>query len=789
MDDGLDRGLTDEEVADRRASGLTNHVDEAHSRTVEEIVRNNTVTRFNAILGGLLLVIVVVGPFRDALFGVVLVANTGIGIVQELRAKRALDRLALVTAPAAVVIRGGERRSIRTGDVVRDEHIVLAAGDEVIADGVVIESLGLEVDESLLSGEAEPVAKPVGAQVLSGSLVVAGAGRYQATAVGDSSYAARLTAAGKTFDPVRSELRSGIDVILQIVSWAIAPVGLLLVTSQLASHDGLAEALRSSVAGIGAMVPEGLVLLTSVAFAVGAVRVGRRRVLIQELAALEGLARVDTVCIDKTGTLTEPELELAGVEPVGSLSEAEVRARLSFIAADDHAPNATMRAITRAQPAEVPVLHVTSRVVFSSSRKWSALTTSAGETWVLGAADVLLDRGSTVRHRADELSRSGFRVVLLARAGAAPSPDDPVDPVGAEPVGLALFEERVRVDAADTVSYFNAEGVTLRVLSGDHPSTVEAVAHRVGLEGQALDARDLPVDDQQLAAMVEETTIIGRVQPHQKQRVVEALRHRGHVVAMVGDGVNDILALKAADIGVAMGGGTAATRAVARVILVDNRFAAMPDVVAEGRRVIANVERVANLFVTKTVYAVILAIAIGVARVPFPFLPRQLTIVSSCTIGIPAFFLALAPSARRARAGFVGRVVRFAVPAGTVAAAASLVSYHLARAYPRVSLEQARTTAVLTLFAVALWILALLARPLTSLRMTLVGSMAGVLVLVLAISPLRRFFALALPPAIVTFAAIGTFALANSVLEIGWRVAEWVGRRGAAKWEKLAGQR
>ena len=676
VEHGWRAGLSATEVAERQRAGLANGEPERSSRSFAAIARANVITRFNAILGALLLVILVVGPFQDALFGVVLVANVAIGVVQELRAKRALDRLAVVTAPRARVVRDGETREVRPAEVVVDDVLELVAGDQLVVDGVMLESAALEVDESLLTGESEPVTKRPGDDVLSGSFVAAGSGYCRAVRVGGEAYARTLAREAQRFSLVRSELRAGTDTILRGVTWLLIPTAILLIGSQMARHDDLAEAMRGSVAGVGAMVPEGLVLLTSVAFTVGAMRLSRLRVLVQELPAIEGLARVDVVCVDKTGTLTSGEVVVREIVAIDA--EAPVQEVLAALAAADPHPNRSLQAVAahvQAPPAWSPTV----TVPFSSARKWSGTSFDADRgTWVLGAPDVLsgaMPARPDLDRVVEERAARGERVLLLARG--ARTLEGETLPAPLEPVALVVLEEQIRPDAADTLAYFARQGVEVKVISGDHPRTVGAVAQRLGLPRAStpVDARHLPEDTAALAAALEEASVFGRVTPHQKRAIVHALQSKGHVVAMTGDGVNDVLALKDADIGVAMGSGSGASRSVAQLVLMEDNFAVMPPVVAEGRRVIANVERVANLFVTKTVYATLLALAVVAAGLPFPFYPRHLTIVSSLTIGIPAFFLALAPNARRAEPGFLGRVLRFALPAGVVAGVATFTAY------------------------------------------------------------------------------------------------------------------
>ena len=750
------RGLTAAEVAERVADGRINDVPAAPTRTVAQIVRANVFTRFNAILGAMLAVILVVGPIQDALFGLVLIANAAIGITQELRAKRTLDRLSVLTAPKARVVRDGAEREVGVGEVVLDDVLEVPAGAQIVVDGELLTADGLEIDESLLTGEADPLVKEAGDGVLSGSFVVAGIGRYRATKVGRDAYAVRLAQDARRFTLVRSELRAGIDRILLYVTFAIVPTAILLFVSQIRANDTLRGALSGAVAGTVAMVPEGLVLLTSIAFAVAVVRLARRRVLVQELPAVEGLARVDVLCIDKTGTLTQGSLALDRVE---RLDGVDPDAPLAALAGSDRAPNATMRAIADAFPSP-PDWVLTDDVPFSSARKWSAAAFGGQGAWVLGAPDVLLADASAQglrEHLHDEVA-AGNRVVLLARAAELHGDDLPRD---LEPIALVVLGDRPRPDAAETLRYFAEQDVAVKVMSGDHPQTVGAIASALGLPGAdgPVDARSLGEDPGELSQALETHSVFGRVSPQQKRDMVLSLQEQGHTVAMTGDGVNDALALKEADIGVAMGSGSEATRAVAQLILLDSTFDALPPVVAEGRRVLGNIERTSALYLTKTVYAMLISLAIGVLEFVFPFLPRHLTLIGALTIGIPSFFLALAPNKERFRPGFVHRVLRFAVPAGTLAAIATLFTYALAQDEAGVTLAEARTAAVMTLTWIGLAVLSLVASPLGRRGVALVFTMGGLFVLAMALPLAREFFALEVPPLIVWLAGIGIAAI------------------------------
>jgi len=763
------QGLSSAEVAERVAAGQVNVVTEKTSRTTADIIRANVVTRFNILLAVLLaIVLLVVRQPKDALFGIVLVSNAAIGIIQELRAKRTLDRLALLTAPVASVLRDGRQVQIPVDQIVQDDLIALATGDQVPVDGPVTKSLGLEIDESLLTGESDAVPKTDGKMCLSGSFVVAGSGWFRAERVGEDSYAAALASEAKEFTLVSSELRDGVDWIIGGVSWIVGPMILLLLWSQMRLDTGWVDALSSAVAGAVGMIPQGLVLLTSLAFAVGVVRLGRRNVLVQELPAIEGLARVDTVCFDKTGTLTEGTLAVRDVITLGDLDADKA---LAALVAAEPDPNATLRAIAERFPAQ-QTWHRVSAVPFSSARKWSAASFADQGTWVLGAPEIVMPGNSSVNRKAQEIAEQGHRVVLLAWTDYPLSGDKL--PRQLRPAAFIALGDKIRADAAATLRYFAAQGVQAKVISGDHPDTVAAIAREVGVPGSAnpVDARHLPREAEAFADAVEQNSVFGRVTPHQKRVMVQALQSRGHVVAMTGDGVNDVLALKDADIGVAIGGGSAASRAVAQLVLIDGDFSTLPAVVAEGRKVISNIERVANLFVTKTVYAVLIALAVGIASSPFPFLPRHLTLVGSITIGVPAFFLALEPTADRARRGFVRRVLSFSLPTGLAAGLATYGAYEMAIA-ENVTLEQARTIATLVLAAVGIFALAIVSRPLLPWKKILIGSMIVFLMLLFFNGASQRFFELSLPRPVVLIAAIGVVSITGTVMMFTLRAVGW----------------
>jgi len=734
-------GLTGADVAVRVADGRVNVVPEPPGRSLGQIVASNVFTVVNAIMLTLFVLVVISGNPQDGLFVGVVISNSVIGVVQEVRARRELQRLEVVTEPRATVIRDGMPIEIATDEIVVDDLIELRLGGQVAVDGRAVESTGLRLDESLLTGESLPVPKQIGDEVLSGSFVVAGNGRMFATAVGADSYASTLATEAKRFTAAESNLRRGIDQILRWLTVIIPIASIFLFINLLDAEDGWQDALLGTVAAAVAMVPDGLVLLTSLAFMAGVIALARRNALAKQLSTVEVLARVDVLCLDKTGTITTGDITFAALHPAEGRSDEEATHGLVALAAADRAPNATMAAIAEAVGTDLD-WKVERVEPFSSDRKWSAASFVDHGWLYLGAPDFLLGLDDPARALVDELSAAGKR--LLAVVDAAAGPDGDALPVGARTLAIVELEDEIRPDAAEIFEYFAKQDVTLKVISGDNQETVAAIAERAGLAviGDPVDARELPVDIGELAVALEEGTVFGRVKPQQKQAMVCALQSRGHVVAMTGDGVNDVLALKDADLGISMGSGSEATKSVADLVLTDNAFSSLPTVVNEGRKVINNVERVSNLFITKAAYAVLLTFAVGLLNTPFPFLPRQLTLIGAFSIGVPGFFLALAPEVDLIRPGFLRRVLWFSVPAGIAAGSATLAAYEASLEITGLDVVEARTLATVTLLAIGLVVLAVASRPLRPWKVALVLGMALGYVVVFLVPFLRDFFQL-----------------------------------------------
>ncbi|EPD27953.1 HAD-IC family P-type ATPase [Actinotignum schaalii] len=776
------RGLSAAQAAQLAAEGKANTLPDRSGRSAAQIVRDNVFTRINFMLGVLFIAVILTGSWINSAFGLLIIANSIIGIIQELRAKHTLDSLAVIGEAHPRVRREGEVREIAREEVVLGDIIVVAAGEQIVVDGVVTEADYLEVDESLLTGESDSIHKEPGAAMMSGSFVSSGSGSYRATRVGADAYAAKITSAASKFSLVDSQLQNGIDRILKAITWVLVPVGLLTIWGQIrvVGLDWAAigahwrDIVLSVTGALVPMIPEGLVLITSTAFALGVIRLGRLNVLVNELPAIEGLARVDTVAVDKTGTLTENTLWFAGLELVpgaasssGSASggasscsgsgsgtvceqhdaaapaaraQATAREALAQLGAADPAPNSSMEAIQEALGAPAQPWEVAERQPFTSAKKWSGVSFANGQHWIMGAPDVLLDlagpagqAGAVVPHsnaaatnatapatpatainaareRAAAIAATGQRVLLLARS------DTPVTAANApgnlEPLAFILLDQKIRPDASDTLRYFDSQGVAVKVISGDNAAAVGAVTTQLGVNvGTPVDARTIP--EASFAETINENAVFGRVTPDQKRAMVAALRGAGHTVAMTGDGVNDVLALKDADLGIGMGSGTSATRSVAKIVLLDDKFASLPHVVGEGRRVVGNIERVARLFLTKTVYSAVLAIAVLLFALPYPFVPIHVTITGWFTIGIPAFLLSLPPNNDAARPGFVQRVMRFGFPAGLIVGVATFITYVMLYdgAASSAYATQVSTATLLTMIIASSWVLVVVARP------------------------------------------------------------------------------
>lgn len=807
-------GLTQEE-AERRLAANPPQLDQATSRSYRSIAIANTFTVFNLILFVFGVATLAFGNPKDALFLGILVANTSIGTFQEVRAKRALDRLAALVAPTATAIRDGVPREVAVGEVVVGDVVRVASGDQLVADGTLLRADGLALDEANLTGESEPVLRHPGEPVLSGSFAVEGEGDFEATAVGADSRAARLAATARTFRHPRSPLERAMDRLLIVLVGVMVPLGVALGASLAIRDVGKAEAVETLTAAIVNIVPEGLLLLVSLTAAVSAAKMARRGVLAQQLNAIESLASVSVMCTDKTGTLTEASLRVVALVPGDGVAEPRLARALARYAASAPSRNATLEAIHAAAldggagagprddgaPAVSGGGHAdtddtsapapTAQVPFSSRRRWSALELD-GERLVLGAPEALLEAAgapSALRERAAEEAAGGRRVLALAAAGGPlppAAPDAPL-PDGLAALGIVVLAERLRPNATDTVAFFAAEEVALKVLSGDNPATVGAIARDAGIPARAdaLDGGALPPDDAALREAVLAAPAIGRISPEDKARVVRVLADSGEYVGMLGDGVNDVPSLKQARLAIAQGNGTQMARSVSDLVLVSGEFGEVPRMVHEGRQILRNIQRVARLFVTKALFTAFLLVTIALPSGVFPLLPRQFTLTSSLTIGIPAFLLALAPSSGPWRPeGFLRAIARFSLPAGVATGTGILAAYLLTLHAFDGTLTEARTVTAATVVTAGLAIvIALEDEP--GRRRLAVGALCALMalgfVLVCALPLGRDFFDLAEPTgAMVAAWAIGS-ALAIALLLVALRLARTLDERAAQR--------
>lgn len=750
------RGLTTEEIAARTQRGEINVPGSGTGRSVAQILRANIFTRVNAILGVLCAIVLFTGSVINAAFGLLIIANSAVGVIQELRAKKTLDKLRIVGESEPIVIRDGAERSIPQHEVVLGDIIKLRPGDEVVVDGTVV-SGSLRVDESQLTGEADAVSKAEGAEILSGSIVNEGSALFRTDKVGDEAYAARLASQASEFSLTDSVLMNGINSILKVITWLLIPTGILTIWTQLVrSGTSLRESILSMAAAIVPMVPEGLVLMTSIAFAAGVIRLGKFKALVNELVAIEGLARVNTVCTDKTGTLTTNEMELDSIVTAegNDADESWGRNLAAMLSAQDEL-NDTARSIVAGlrEWGVEPEQWQGQEIPFNSRYKFSGFAVSNATAWIMGAPDVLLYEGSPAAKTAKKLGDQGLRILVFGQVeggghdwmntdsltmDAAPQLDEPV---------LVVLRQQLRSDARETLEFFDKQNVDIKVISGDNPDSVAAVARKAtDRKLVAVDARTLSdLDEAAFDEEIARANVFGRVSPEQKQQMVESLHRQNRTVAMTGDGVNDVLALKKADIGVAMGSGAPATRSVAQLVLLTNKFSALPRVVAEGRRVIGNIERVAHLFLTKTVYSVVLALVVAVLGIAFPFQPIHVTITGWFTIGIPAFVLSLAPNTERPREGFVQRVLSLAIPSGvligSICVAMWIIIYPGADV-PEIQRQQAGTAVLVALIIMGLWVLGIVARPLVWWKVLLLVCCVGGYLVIFLVPPFRELLML-----------------------------------------------
>lgn len=713
-------GLTEEQVKERVLLGEVNKIPKAPSKTFLQILRSNFFTMFNALNLVLAVAVIIAGSPKNAIFAGVIIVNSLIGVIQEVKAKNIIEKLSVISEANCNVVRNRVLKKIGIEEIVKDDIIYIKSGDQILADGVLSEGNEIEIDESMLTGEADPIHKKNNDSLLSGSFVVAGEGYMRVTKVGANTYSSRLADEARKFKITNSELQNSLNKILKVLLILIVPIGIILATTQLKFiKASWQDAVIGTVSGIIGMVPEGLVLLTSATFIVAIIKLSKYDTLVQELSATEVLARVDVLCLDKTGTITEGALKLIDVVNLSSYENSEIDAVLASIAHNLPSKNPTQQAVLDRYK-EDSNLEIIEKVPFSSKRKWGGIVTKDKGTWIFGAPEIVMgNKYLEIKCKVEEEARKGRRVLILAKSKLNSLRGEKLKEI--EKVALVLIEDVIRKDAPKTLKFFKDEGVSVKVISGDNPVTVSAVAKRAGVLGAEnyIDARELPEEMEELRKEVEKYSVFGRVTPHQKKALVIALQENDHTVAMTGDGVNDVLALKEADCGIAMANGSDAAKAVSQLVLMKSNFSALPKVVAEGRQQINNLERVAQLFLTKTTYSIILAVVFSILLLPFPIQPIQLSLIGSCAIGIPALFLAMLPNSERVKKGFLGRILTASIPNGVLIAIFVSATFVISNNYGT-SLETSRTLSVLMLAGVSMVILFKVALPITPFKIGLV---------------------------------------------------------------------
>ncbi|MCI2055903.1 MAG: cation-translocating P-type ATPase [Oscillibacter sp.] len=733
-----EKGLTSAQARELLEGGWGNEPVESPTKSDKQIIKENTFTYFNLIFAVLGICLILVGDFSDLLFELLVIANTVIGIVQQIRSKRTIEKLSVLSASRIPAIRDGTSVPLRTRELVRGDIVELSAGCQVPADGAVVTGQ-IQVNEGLITGEADAITKNSGDELLSGSFVISGKCRMRLVRVGADSYAAKLTlAAKKGHAPAKSEMMRSLDRLIRVIGIVLIPIGIALFYNQYVVQElGMRQSVISMVAALIGMIPEGLFLLTSVALAVSVIRLAQNRTLIHDMNAIETLARVDVLCVDKTGTVTSPEMELQEVVPLDADGENGIGEILGAFYRAMDADNDTARAIQKAYP-NGPAWDAFSTVPFTSATKWSAVNFARQGSYVLGAPESILgSEFAPLEKRTRLYAEKGCRVLLLAQCDRA---EEGLLSGILIPLALLVLENPIRKNAPKTFEYFHSQGVAVKVISGDNPVTVSAVAAQAGIDGAGdwVDARDLKTD-QEIARAVRRYTVFGRVVPNQKRKIVRALQNAGHTVAMTGDGVNDVLALKDADCGIAMASGADAAAQVAQLVLLDSDFSAMTKVVAEGRRVINNIQRASALYLVKNILSFFLAIITLFADFPYPFVPVQLTLISALTIGIPSFFLALEPNHDLVRGKFLHNVFRRAFPGGLTAIIVILFAELFVYTFG-LTLSELSTICVILMAINGFVVICYAARPLNTPRLVLLVSIP--VAMLIAVSTMGDFFSL-----------------------------------------------
>lgn len=750
-----DEGLTDEQAQERMDRGLNNEQPNIVTKSYLNIFRSNVITLFNGLNFLLAALILVYGSIKNMTFIILVICNMVVGIVQEIRSKLVLEKMSLLNVPKVSVIRGGEKKQVDMSDIVIDDIIEIHAGEQIASDSVVV-SGECEVNESMLTGEQDDIHKTAGAELLSGSIVQAGTCRARVVKVGKDNFASTILTEAKKYKKSKSQLMRSINWIIRIVTVAIFPMGILMYLTNCADRgigyldmfnitsgdmaEKVSSVITNSVASVVGMIPEGLVMMTSIALAVGVIKLARKQTLVQDLYSIETLARVDMLCLDKTGTITEGSMQVERIHQYTDKFGAVTDIMTSMVSALG-ASGSTFEAFADYFKGE-NVWNAAETVPFSSARKWSGADFGDKGRFIVGAPEfVLKERYSLVQKDVENYTEQGYRVLLLVYS---PLPiKESVREDKLKPVALIVLSDKIRASANSTLQYFAEQGVEIKIISGDNPITVSKVAERAGVKGyeRYIDATTLKTEEEVLAAC-DKYTIFGRVTPKQKKILVQGLKAKGHTVGMTGDGVNDVMALKEADCSIAMASGSEAARNVAQLVLMNSDFASLPSVVLEGRRVINNIERVASLFLVKTTFSTLLTLMCIILQMSYPFVPIQLTLISALFVGIPSFFLALEPNGRKVEGNFLSKVFSKALPAGMTITLMVTIACVL---YRDIGLDVSAQIATMAFFITALSSLIVLLQacyPYTKLRMLIIGFAIVILSFAVSVDWTREFFSI-----------------------------------------------
>ena len=730
-------GLTDDQVQERILKGQTNHTPNRNVKTYKRIFFENTVTFFNILCLAVAISLICVGAWSNCLFMAIIIINTAIGIIQEIRAKKTIEKLSLLTAPAVKVVRSGIERTITTDEVVIDDIVVLSNGKQVVADCSIVEG-SVEVNESMLTGESLPIKKKVGDTLLAGSFIVSGNCKCRVEKVGANNYIQQLSAKAKQYRRPKSELFNSLKGIIKVIGIIIIPIAILMIINNYSSTNSITKTVTQTAGSIIGMIPSGMFLLCSVTLTVSVIKLSRRQALVQDLYCVEMLARVNVLCLDKTGTITQGSFEVHNHISCGEYSQEDLSKAMKMISSMLDDSGETFAAVKNAFPAEKSERRADVVVPFSSEKKWSGIYVNGYGSLIMGAYEFIFKSGCEEIKEDVKKYSADYRVLVVAY-----SENEILDsslPENLKPMGFILIKDKIRNNAEKTLRFFAKQGVDIKVISGDDPLTVSNIAKRVNLKnaGEFIDAKTLDTPEK-IKEAANKYTVFGRVTPSQKQELIKAIKEAGRTVAMVGDGVNDVLAMKESDCSVAMAGGSEIARNVSHIVLLNSDFASMPMAVAEGRRAINNIKRSSSLFLVKTIYSFLLSLLFLLISAPYPFIPIQMTLISTVTIGIPSFVLALEPNRERIKGNLFGSIIKTSLPAALSVVFSIILSVSIYSVF-KLSYETYSTINVVITGVIGIILIYRISQPLNFLRKSLLWCIS--LIFILGITKFGLFFEL-----------------------------------------------